>query len=81
MRWRGCSAICERDEPSRVRRCGAEGSDGTGTALPSDLIWRLDRLGRSLRYLVTLLKDVQSFGIAFVSLAEGVDATTPAGKP
>lgn len=44
------------------------------------VVWRLDRLGRSLRHLVTLLEDVQALGIAFVSLAEGIDATTPAGK-
>ena len=44
------------------------------------VVWRLDRLGRNLRHLVTLLEDVQALGIAFVSLAEGIDATTPAGK-
>ena len=42
--------------------------------------WRLDRLGRSLKHLVTLLDELQVLGIAFVSLAEGIDATTPAGK-
>jgi DNA invertase Pin-like site-specific DNA recombinase len=42
--------------------------------------WRLDRLGRSLRHLITLLDELQSLGVAFVSLAEGIDATTPAGK-
>jgi DNA invertase Pin-like site-specific DNA recombinase len=30
--------------------------------------------------LVTLLEELQSLGIAFVSLGEGIDATTPAGK-
>ena len=44
------------------------------------VVWRLDRLGRNLRHLVTLLEEVQTLGIAFVSLAEGIDATTPAGK-
>src|SRR6266446_1709240 len=44
------------------------------------ICWRLDRLGRNLRHLVTLIDDVQALGIAFVSLAEGIDATTPAGK-
>ena len=29
---------------------------------------------------MTLLEDIQALGIAFVSLAEGIDATTPAGK-
>ncbi|HEV8363084.1 MAG TPA: recombinase family protein [Gemmatimonadaceae bacterium] len=42
--------------------------------------WRLDRLGRNLKHLITLLEEFQALGIAFVSLAEGIDATTPAGK-
>ena len=42
--------------------------------------WRLDRLGRSLKHLVTLLDDLAALGVAFVSLHEGIDATTPAGK-
>lgn len=42
--------------------------------------WRLDRLGRNLKHLITLLEDLQALGIAFVSLAEGIDATTPAGR-
>src|SRR2546423_521874 len=42
--------------------------------------WRLDRLGRNLKHLITLLEDLQALGVSFVSLAEGIDATTPAGK-
>src|SRR5439155_20884413 len=42
--------------------------------------WRLDRLGRSLKHLITLLEELQTLGVAFISLAEGIDATTPAGK-
>jgi DNA invertase Pin-like site-specific DNA recombinase len=42
--------------------------------------WRLDRLGRNLRHLVVMLEELQTLGVAFVSLAEGIDATTPAGK-
>lgn len=42
--------------------------------------WRLDRLGRSLKHLVTLLEELQAVGVAFVSLGEGIDCTTPAGK-
>jgi DNA invertase Pin-like site-specific DNA recombinase len=44
------------------------------------LCWRLDRLGRNLRHLVTLLEDLQAVGVMFVSLGEGIDCTTPAGK-
>jgi DNA invertase Pin-like site-specific DNA recombinase len=42
--------------------------------------WRLDRLGRNLRHLILLLDELQAVGVAFVSLTEGIDATTPAGK-
>jgi len=42
--------------------------------------WRLDRLGRNLKHLITMLDELQALGIAFVSLAEGIDATTPAGR-
>ena len=42
--------------------------------------WRLDRLGRNLKHLIVMLEDFQALGIAFVSLNEGIDATTPAGR-
>ena len=42
--------------------------------------WRLDRLGRNLRHLILFLDDLQALGVAFVSLSEGIDATTPAGR-
>src|SRR5262249_4348076 len=42
--------------------------------------WRLDRLGRNLRHLVLLLDEWQARGIAFVTLGEGIDTSTPAGR-
>ena len=42
--------------------------------------WRLDRLGRNLRHLILLLDELQALGVDFVSLQEGIDATTPAGR-
>ena len=36
-------------------------------------------LARERRHLITLLDELQALGVAFVSLAEGIDATTPAG--
>jgi DNA invertase Pin-like site-specific DNA recombinase len=42
--------------------------------------WRLDRLGRNLRHLVLLMDEWQSRGIAFVTLGEGIDTSTPAGR-
>jgi DNA invertase Pin-like site-specific DNA recombinase len=44
------------------------------------VVWRLDRLGRNLRHLILLIDELTALGISFVTLAEGIDATTPAGK-
>src|ERR1700730_11170693 len=40
--------------------------------------WRLDRLGRNLKHLITLLEDLQALRVAVVSLAGGIGATPPA---
>jgi DNA invertase Pin-like site-specific DNA recombinase len=42
--------------------------------------WRLDRLGRNLKHLVTLITEFEAQGVGFVSLGENIDCTTPAGK-
>ncbi len=42
--------------------------------------WRLDRLGRNLRHLILLLDELQALKIGFVTLGEGIDTSTPAGK-
>ena len=42
--------------------------------------WRIDRLGRSLKHLVTLLDEFQALGVSFISLGEGIDLGTPAGR-
>src|SRR5215210_7680444 len=34
--------------------------------------WRLDRFGRNLRHLVTVIEDLNAMGVAFVSLGEGI---------
>src|SRR5688572_6647420 len=44
------------------------------------VVWRLDRLGRNLKHLVTLLEDLQAIGVGFISLNEGIDLGTPAGR-
>ena len=40
----------------------------------------LDRLGRSLRDLIALLDDLKARGLAFRSLTETLDTTTPTGR-
>ena len=44
------------------------------------VVWKLDRLGRSLRDLVNLVGHFQSNGIGFKSLQDNIDTTTPTGK-
>lgn len=43
------------------------------------IVWKLDRLGRSLRDLIGLLDDLKARDIAFRSLTEAIDTTTPTG--
>ena len=51
-------------------------------ARPGDvlIVWRLDRLGRSLPDLVRLVGELDTKGIGFESLTEKIDATTAAGR-
>ena len=44
------------------------------------VVWRLDRLGRSVQHLVALLEDLERRGIEFLSLTEALDTTTPGGR-
>ncbi len=43
-------------------------------------VWKLDRLGRSLRHLIDTVNKLQAKGVEFVSLQESVDTTTSGGK-
>jgi len=44
------------------------------------VVWKLDRLSRSLRDMLTLMEQVQEKKAGFRSLTEAVDTTTPAGR-
>ena len=44
------------------------------------IVWKLDRLGRSLRDLITMLDDFRSKGVRFKSLTEAIDTETPTGR-
>ena len=44
------------------------------------MIWKLDRLGRSLRHLIEVVSDLAQRGIGFKSLQENLDTTTSSGK-
>src|SRR5271167_414743 len=43
-------------------------------------VWKLDRLGRSLRDLIAMLDDLKKRGVKFRSLTEAIDTDTPTGR-
>lgn len=44
------------------------------------VVWRLDRLGRSLRHLIEVFQDLENRGVAVRSLTESINTSTPGGK-
>jgi len=60
-----------RNRPGALARCNA-----------SDMlvVWKFDRLGRSLRDLISLLDDLKARDIAFRALTEAIATTTPTGR-
>ena len=44
------------------------------------VVWRLDRLGRSLRHLIDVVGDLEQRGVGLRSLTESIDTSTPGGK-
>jgi len=44
------------------------------------VVWKLDRLGRSLKHLIETINELHSKGVGFVSVQESIDTTTSGGK-
>ena len=57
-------------------------SDAIAFARKGDalVVWRLDRLGRSLQHLIQTVNHINESGVAFVSLQESIDTTTANGR-
>jgi DNA invertase Pin-like site-specific DNA recombinase len=44
------------------------------------VVWKLDRLGRSLKHLIETVEDLKNRGIGFKSIQEAIDTSTSTGK-
>lgn len=77
----GCEKIFEDTiSGTRVQRPGlTQAMDGlrSGDTL---VVWKLDRLGRSVKQLVDLVSGLQKKGVHFKSLTDSIDTGTPSGR-
>ena len=64
-----------RDDRPGLKACLAYLKEGD-----SLVVWKLDRLGRSLPHLLSIVTDLKDRGVAFRSLTEQMDTTTPHGE-
>ena len=44
------------------------------------IVWRMDRLGRSMKYLIEIVSELDRLGVGLVSIKENIDTTTPTGR-
>ncbi|KAA0695420.1 recombinase family protein [Neorhizobium sp. P12A] len=78
----GCSRIFE-DHGISGTHSRRRGLDSTLRALRRGdilVVWRLDRLGRSLRHLISVIDKLQRRGVAFLSLTENIDTLSAGGR-
>lgn len=79
------AAGCERTFSDRASGASVDRpalSDAISHARRGDtlVVWRLDRLGRSLPHLIETVRALEAAGVGFRSLTEHLDTTTPNGR-
>ena len=77
----GCERIF-RDQisGSRAERPGLSQALEMLRAGDTLIVWKLDRLGRSVKQLVDLVGDLSTRGVHFKSLTDSIDTSTPSGR-
>jgi DNA invertase Pin-like site-specific DNA recombinase len=77
----GCTKIfTDTASGARAERKGLDEALNYVRAGDTLVVWRLDRLGRSLPHLISTMTDLEERGIGFKSLTENIDTTTSGGK-
>lgn len=77
----GCTQIYEdtasggKDDRPNLARVIAYAREGDVI-----VVWKLDRLGRSISHLIASMKELERKGVGFRSLTEAIDTTTPTGR-
>src|SRR5579862_4573061 len=72
---RGVSG-CKESRPALNRLM----SDACRRRFDAILVWKIDRFGRSLKHLVNALAELAALGVAFISLRDNLDLSTPSGR-
>src|SRR3954470_3634818 len=77
----GCEQIyTDRVSGTKATRKGLKEALSHLRAGDTLVVWRLDRLGRSLRHLIDTITELGDRGVGFKSLQENIDTTTSGGK-
>jgi hypothetical protein len=67
---------CKESRPALNRLM----SDACRRRFDAILVWKIDRFGRSLKHLVNALAELAALGVAFISLRDNLDLSTPSGR-
>jgi DNA invertase Pin-like site-specific DNA recombinase len=77
----GCEKIMEDQiSGARAERPGLAQALGDLRAGDTLVVWKLDRLGRSVRNLIDLVSSLQARDVQFKSLTDAIDTGTPSGR-
>lgn len=77
----GCERIfTDRASGSRIERAGLKEAMEYARKGDTIVVWRLDRLARSLKQLISTIEELDERQIGFRSLTEAIDTTTSGGR-
>lgn len=77
----GCEQIFEdKISGTKAERPGLKRLLRTLSKGDTLVVWKLDRLGRSMRHLVIMIEELRNRGVNFRSLTDSIDTSTPMGR-